>query len=185
MSDLYTRTNAGTSPVLLADVKSYLKQTSTADDGLIQVFIDSATEYGETYTGRAFRKQTWTLLIDAFANRIALNRNPIDAITTVKYLVSDVLTTIVDTVYYLKKNVQCGEILLKEDQDWPTDLDEIEHGIEIIFTTVAYQDINRIKDALYRHVAYLYTNRGDCDVESAGKASGADAIYDLFRIPRV
>ena len=171
MSDLYTRTSAGTSPVELADVKSYMKQTSTADDDLIQVLIDSATEYGEAYTGRAFRAQIWTLLIDAFSDRIALLRNPVGVITTIKYTVSGALTLIADTVYYLKKNVQCGEVLLQEDQDWPTDLDEVEHGIEIIFTTTAYQDINRIKDALYRHIAYLYTNRGDCDAETAGPST--------------
>ena len=147
--------------------------------------IDSATEYGESYTGRAFRVQTWTLLIDSFANRIVLNRNPIDTITTVKYILSGTLTTIASTVYYLKKGVQCAEVLLREDQDWPTDLDEIEHGIEVIFTTVAYRNISQIKDALYRHIAYLYANRGDCDTKSAGKASGADAIYDQFRIARV
>ena len=185
MSDLYTRTSVGTNPVLLADVKAYLKQTATADDTLIQVFIDSAVEYGEAYTGREFRNNTWTLLIDDFADRIVLNKNPVDTITTVKYLLSTVLTTIASSVYYLKKNTQCGEILLSEDQSWPTDLDDIEHGIEIVFTTVVYQELNRIKDALYRHIAYLYTNRGDCEVKAAGKASGADSIYDQFRISRV
>lgn len=185
MSHLYTRTNTAKSPVCLADVKSYLKGPPSADDSLIQILIDSATEYGESYTGRAFRVQTWNLLIDAFAPRIAMNRNPIDAITSVKYLVSSVLTTIATSVYYLKKEVQRGLILLQEDQDWPTDLDEIEHGIEIIFTTIAYKNIDQIKNALYLHIAYLYTNRGDCDAKSAAKASGAEAIYDQFRIARV
>lgn len=185
MADLYERTDAGTSPVSLADVKSYLKITSTSDDTLIQLLIDSATEYGERYTGRAFRTQTWKLLIDAFANRIVLRRDPIDAITSVEYIVGGVLTTIATSVYYLKKGVQCAEVLLQEDQSWPTDLDDVEHGIEIIFTVAAYHDLNSIKDALYRHIAHLYMNRGDCDVKSAGRASGADMIYDQFTIVRV
>lgn len=185
MSHFYTRTETKESPACLAEVKSYLKNPPSADDSLIQVLIDSATEYGESYTGRAFRVQTWTLLIDAFAARITLNRNPIDAITSVSYIVSSVLTPIASSVYYLKQNVQCGEILLQDDQDWPTDMDEIEHGIEIIFTTVAYFKIDQIKDALYRHIAYLYANRGDCSIKDAGEASGADGIYDQMRIARV
>ena len=185
MSNLYTKTAAGTAPIDLATAKSYMKQISTSDDTLINTLIAAAVEYGENYTGRDFTANTWQLLIDDFADRIVLLRNPIDAITTVKYIVGGTLTLIADTVYYMKKGVQCSEILLKEDQEWPDDLDEIEHGIEIIFDTEAYTDINLIKDALLRHVAHLYTNRGDCDVKSAGAESGADALYNQIRISRV
>lgn len=184
-NDLYTRTGVGANPVLLADVKSYLKQTSTSDDVLIQTLIDSAVEYGEAYTGRDFRANTWTLLIDAFTDRIVLRRNPVDAISSVKYLLSTVLTTIATSVYYLKKGVQCAEILLQDGETWPSDLDNIEHGIQIVFTTVAYRNLDQIKDALYRHINHLYHNRGDCDTKSAAELSGADTIYNQFRIARV
>lgn len=185
MSDLYTRTSISKNPVLLNDVKSYLKNPPSSDDTLIQILIDGCIEYGESYTRRDFRINTWQLLIDDFKDRILLRRNPINTILSVKYLVNDILLTVPISIYYLKKGVQSSEILLKKNQSWPTDLDEIEHGIEIIFTTTAYRDLNIIKDALYRHIAHLYTNRGDCDVKSASNISGASIIYDQFRVARI
>jgi len=43
-----------------------MKVTSNAEDTLIQSLIDSATEWGENYTGRDFRDNQWKLLLDSF-----------------------------------------------------------------------------------------------------------------------
>lgn len=194
MSDLYVLKTAGTVPVLLDHMKAYMKVTASADDDLITSMLSSATTWGENYTGREFRANTWTLFTDEFADRMGLMRAPVASITSVKYLVSDVLTAIADTVYYLKKNLQFAEVLLKEDQAWPTDTDAREHAIEIEFVTETYRDVDAIKTAIMRHVAYWYSNRGDCAASSgsagcscgdAAKGSGVTAIYDQFRIDRV
>jgi uncharacterized phiE125 gp8 family phage protein len=193
MSDLYVLKTAGAVPVLLADMKLYMKVTAAADDDLITSMLAAATTWGENYTGREFRANTWTLLTDDFSDRMCLYRAPVATITTIKYLVSDVLTTIANTVYYLKKNLQFAEILLKEDQLWPTDIDAREQAIEIEFVTESYRDTDAIATAIMRHVAYWYKNRGDCGSSSsagcscgdAAKGSGVTAIYDQFRIDRV
>lgn len=186
MSDLYVLKTPGTVPVDVAVMKAYMKVTTTADDGLITSMLSAATTWGENYTGREFRANTWTLLTDVFADRVCLDRAPVATITTVKYLVDTVLTTIANTVYYLKKNLQFAEILLQEDQSWPTDLDDREHGIEIEFVTESYRDIDAIATAIKRHVSYWYSNRGDCsDCKTAAEGSGVAMIYDQFRIDRV
>ena len=186
MSDLYTLKTAGSVCVSLTEMKSYLKGPASADDALISSMLVAANTWGQNYTGREFTANTWTLLTDAFADRICLNRAPVDTITFVKYLVSGSQVTIATTVYYLKNNLQFSEILLQEDQSWPTDLDEIEHGIEIEFVTEAYRDSDAIKTAIMRHVAFWYQNRGDCsNCADAAKGSGVTVIYDQFRIDRV
>lgn len=186
MSVFYELQSYGASPLILADAKAFMKITSTTDNDLITSMIDSVTVYGEKYTGREFRANTWRLLLDDFSDRIEICRNPIATITHIKYLVSGSQVTIATSVYYLKKMIQAGLILLNDDQSWPTDLDEIEQGIEIEFVTEAYdQAPDQILDALKRHLAHLYINRGDCDTKSAGAASGAHAIYDQFSIARV
>ena len=183
---VYQRVSAAASPVLLATMKSYLKITTTADDTLIQSMIDAATEWGEKYTGRDFRAITWDLLLDCFTDRIELRRDPVASITSVQHLVSDSLVTVASTVFYLKKLVQSSEILLNEDQEWPTDTDNREQTIEIRFVTEGFQCQESIIDGIQRHVAMWYRNRGDCpDVKTSAKNAGVTAIYDQFRISRV
>ena len=186
MSDFYSIKSQEASPLKRSEASSFMKVTSTSENDLIQSIIDAATQWGENYTGRDFRVKDWVLLTDSFANRINLNRSQIESITSVKHLVSTVLTTVSDSVYYLKKLTQCSEILLVDGQEWPTDTDEREQAIEIEFKTLGYDCNSEIIEALKRHVAFLYTNRGDCpDVSKAAMQSGATFIYDQFRIPRV
>ena len=183
---IYKRVSVATSPVLLAAMKSYLKITTTSDDTLIQSMIDAATEWGEKYTGRDFRAITWDLLLDCFTDRIELRRDPVASITTVKHLVSGSLVTVASTVFYLKKLVQSSEILLNEDQEWPTNTDNREQAIEIRFVTEGFECQDSIIDAIRRHVAFWYRNRGDCpDVKNSAKNAGVTPIYDQFRISRV
>ncbi len=183
---IYNQESVEPSPVDLATMKSYLKITATADDTLIQSMIDAATEWGEKYTGRDFRAITWDLLLDCFTDRIGLRRDPVDSITTVKHLVSGSLVTVSNTVYYLKKLVQSSEILLNEDQEWPTDTDDREQAIEIRFVTKGYRCQDSIIDAIERHVAFWYRNRGDCpNVKGSAEKAGVTVIYDQFRISRV
>lgn len=70
MSQIYELVSFGTSPVTLADMKTWLKFSGVtlpaAEDTLIQALIDTATEWGEKYTGREFRANQWKLLIDGF-----------------------------------------------------------------------------------------------------------------------
>jgi len=183
---VYQRVSVAASPVSLADMKSYLKITTTADDALIQAMIDAATEWGEKYTGRDFRAITWDLLLDCFTDRIELRRDPVASVTTVKHLVDAVLVTVPAATYYLKKLTQSSEILLNEDQEWPTDTDNREQAIEIRFVTEGFQCQESIIEAIKRHVAFWYRNRGDCaDCKGSAEGAGVTIIYDQFRISRV
>jgi len=195
-------------------MKSFLKVTTTTEDTLIQALIDSATEWGEKYTGREFRANTWELLLDAFSDfgnsserfqyqyvssnlaygcgrfateRIELKRDPVDTITDIMYLNDASGTSTVSVAdYYLKKLTQSSEILLFDDKDWPTDVAEREQAITVLFVTKAYRCLNEIQNAIKLHVSNLYTNRGDCScTELNAKESGATLFYDQFRISRV
>lgn len=186
MSKVYELKTAGASPLSVDDAKVFMKVSSATDDALIASLINATTEWGQKYTGREFTANIWTLLLDEFTTRITLNRDPVASVTTVKYLVSSTLTTVSDTAYYLKKLVQCSEILLEEDKEWPTDIDNREQAIKIEFVTKSYYCTNEILEALKRHVAFLYSNRGDCpDIKEAANESGVTFMYDQFRISRV
>lgn len=215
MSQIYELISFGTSPVSLADMKTWIKKTTPDEDILLQSLIDSATEWGEKYTGRDFRANQWKLLLDSFEDiqnsseqfqhdhlnrggnlvslnsfrvndRIELKRDPVDVIDSVQHLVSTVLVPVDAADYYVKKLTQSSEILLFDGKEWPADTDDREQAIEVLFTTKAYRCLNEIINAIKLHVSNLYTNRGDCsDSADAASESGATRIYDQFRISRV
>jgi len=182
---LYTLVSADPIPITLDVVKKYMKLTTDKDDQVITDIIEVAVVWGEKYTGKSFRPHTWNLLLDEFADRMELRKSLVDAITSVKYLVDASLSTVSSAVYYLKQGHQFSEVLLAYDQTWPTDADIIEHAVEIIFTTEAYRNPEVIDVGLRKHITHLYENRGDNDIGSAAKLSGATFIYDQFTTPRI
>ena len=200
MSDFYVLTTAGTVPVTVIEAKSHLRipETLKVDDDLLTAFLASASDFAEKYTGRELRANSWTLFLDAFADRICLRRDPVDTITSVKYLDDTSPTpgeqTVPASVYYLKKGVQASEVLLQPDQEYldgltpATTLNEREQSVEIEFATVAHRCLAQAKLGILRHVAFMYENRGDCDPVDAAdtaKRSGASILYNQIRISRV
>lgn len=184
-TDVYKLVSSLPGPVTLAVMKDFLKITSTADDALIQSMLDAATEWGEKVTGRDFRAITWDLLLDCFATRIPLRRDPVASIAMVEHLVDAALVTVPSAIFYLKKLVQSSEILLNEGKDWPTDTDNREQVIKIRFVTEGFRCQDSIKEAIQRHVALWYRNRGDCaDVEISAKRAGVNSIYGQFTVQR-
>lgn len=186
---LYKLTETGNNPISLKDAKGYLKIDDTADDTVIRLLLTAVIEYAEQLTGRDYRTNTWKLFLDNFEDRICLRKSPVDAITLVQYTLAGTLTTIVNTVYVLKIGHQFSEVLLQDEQEWPTDGDDVEttneHTIEITFTTEIPRHISEAKLAMLQHLAFFYQNRGDCDVRTAAEQSGADKLYDHFRIERI
>lgn len=182
---VYQLKTAGISPLSLADAKTYLKVSSNLDDDLIQSLIDTATEWGQKYTGREFTNNTWLALMNCFTDRINLRRDPVDVINSITYLVSAVITTVATDTHYLVKNNQTSDIVLEEGKQWPTNGDSKENSYVVDFTTKEYYCTNEILTSLQRHVSYMYSNRGDCDTKSAAQSSGVDLIYNQFRITRI
>lgn len=181
----YTLNDSGTLPITLDEAKSYLRVETATDDVIIQEMIAAVVQFAERYTGRDMRIKTWQLVLDCFEDRILLRKSQIASITSIKYTVSGSLATIADTVYYLKAGYQFSEILLQEDQVWPTDMDEVEAGIQIIFVTQIPRYIEQYTIGALEHLAFLYQNRGDCEVNAAALKSGATEKYDQGRIQRI
>lgn len=195
MGQVYVRTDPGPPPVTVTEAKDHLRLHSDADDEILTQLLHTATEAVEAYTRRDVRANTYNLLLDEFEDRICVRRDLVDAITSVSYTVSSSPVVVSSSVYYLRRDVQSSEILLQEDQVWPTDGDIREQGITIVFTTTTPAYLVEVaKSAVLRIVAHLYENRGDVDPVSSGmsvtrsdivRKSGAGAILDQFRISRV
>lgn len=185
LSYRYELSDSGDLPITLKQAKDYLKIDGKDDNQVIQDLLATAVQFGEGYTGRDFRISTWLLFVDCFEDRILLRKAQVASITKVEYLVSAAFITVASSVYYLKPGHGFSEILLADGEIWPTDIDTIEAGIKIEFKTQVPRSIEQLKTGVYKHLAFLYQNRGDCDEDAAAKKSGATEQYDQVRIARI
>lgn len=191
MADVYKLLDAGTLPVSTVQFKDYIRvpQSMVSQDSVITTMLASAVAWGERYTRREFRDNTYTLTMDAFPTTICLRRDPVASITSIVYKIDDVDTTVDASTYYLLKGVQTSSIVLNDGEVWPADGDETTIGllgsIVVTFETEPFSCEGEIKLAIMQHTANLWAERGDCTVASAAKDSGATGIYDGFRVARI
>lgn len=188
-TQFYNLLTLGTSQITLAEMKSYLRVTNTVDDSLITNMIATATNWGENYTGRSFNVEDYSLAIYNFTSIIEIRRSPVDAVTSIDYIDTDGNAQVVSTdVYYVKRQRQWSYIILKDGQEWPTDVRDQIDSIDIKFSTTTMQPNlqNLANEAVIRTVAYWYRNRGDCsNCNCAAINAGVTGIYDQFRIVRI
>lgn len=191
----YTVTSAPASyPITLDEVKDYLRLDAgdTSEDALLNLLIETASDYFVEYTGVYLINTGFKTFRDCFCYDFSLKKSRLQSVTAVNYYNSDnVLTLIPNTVYANTFEYFYSKVYVLDNQSWPTDLGRPLQGIEIDFIVGFGDDASlvpsKIKLALLQHIAMMYANRGDCI--SAGNCgcstylpATAKAIYNLFRI---
>jgi len=107
----------------LADAKTHLRVSGTADDAYITALIAAATGAVETETGRALGEQTWIEYLDAFpyGREIRLQRPPLKSVTAVKYYDGDnVEQTLAASKYTVHAQNEPARVELNDGETWPT-----------------------------------------------------------------
>lgn len=183
---MYQLISEGASPLSLAETKAYLKVTSSSQDDIIQRIISTAVEYGERYTGRQFRANTWALTVADFPDCFRLIKPPVASVTSITRLVAGVPVSVPAVDYYLVKHPFYGAVAPSSGAAWPMDQDNRQDAVVVTFVSAPFANMQIVKSALLRHIAQMYSDRGDCgDVCTAGIESGAHALYNAIRIPRI
>lgn len=174
-------------PLTLAEVKDYVKvdTADTLQDDFLCALIDAATDCGEKYTGRDFINRTYTTFRDTFHDCFQLRRSRVSDVTSIKFLLNDVLTTVPTTVWGFTDVNDFPDIFLKEDQVWPTDVDNVPQAIEIVFIAGFGADNTAIpadiKQAMLANILFMFDNRGDCPTDGALPAI-TKTLYNKIRI---
>lgn len=118
-----------TTPVSLAEAKAHLRfnATDTAQDALLQIYVDAATDYAEQFLGRALIDQTWEMAIDAFpVAEIKIPKPPLIEVISVSYSDPGGLTQVVSVSdYYVDNYSEPGWIVPQGNLTWPTTLSAI------------------------------------------------------------
>lgn len=180
--------------ITVAEARAQLKLGTDADTALdteLTLMIGAVTAAAEKYTRRDFITRTYTSYRDRLYGDVILRRNPVQSVTSLKYYKGGVLTLISDTLYYVTAEPDgYPHIALYDGNTWPSDVDERQQAIQIIFKC-GYGDAeanipSALRMSMLEHVAQLWTHRGDNDFPGlAGDAKPpaiARALYDKYRI---
>ena len=190
---------------------------TTAFDPVLNLIIPAVTKNAERYTKRDFIAKTYTTLRDGFYedipgvyeyprypsiysfdhndNPLQLRRTPTTSIVSINYLNIDEVVTLVDSsVYYLTQTSGSDFSLVLPVDQWPNDVlrDRLQ-TVTIEFVAgwadaAAFQEQwNDLYLAMLTHMAYAFTNRGDCSVAQGCQCASAPAealmVYGQYLIP--
>lgn len=146
------------------------------DDDLVTIYMSTAREWCEAYTGLALAPTTVQIALDAFpSGTLTLESGPVLGNITVNYLDTDgVEQTFGDSFYMLDTNAQIPVLRLLPDQAWPATQNvagAVVVQYDIGFSTDSDSPIsnpipNSIKAAILLLTSHLYKNR-DSTTEQA------------------
>lgn len=200
-------------PVLLDDVKTFLRIDTTADDDMLDGFIAAATRIIEKYLKRKLITQTWDLFMDCFPKEYRFDslqegvtegklseylhgfdeiKIPLFPLQSVTYLKTfdddDAEYTMSNTEYQVDTVSEPGRIALRNDSTWPTTVLRPLNGVQIRFVCgygSSGADVpNELRQAIMQTVGYFYSNRGCSETEDSIPKS-ALALMQAYRVFRI
>ncbi len=176
----------------LDTVKLYLRLdvADTGEDSILTLFVDTAVELFEKYTGRTLFQTTFRTFRDQFFSRqFVLIRAPLVTFLTFDYIKNGILTPVDPSIFYTTNEDPYSRIILKVDEVFPTDIDIEKQAIQITFIAGIADNSNvypnDIKIGLLQLIAFLYENRGDCNLATLGVEklpASSVAIFNKYRI---
>lgn len=152
----WTQTTPSVEPVTLAEAKSHLRVTGTAEDVYLHQLIQGAREQVEGWTGRALITRTVTLDLDAWEARspVQLMFPPVASITSVTGYDNDGNTTVVSSSnYYLSGSQELVEA--PNTSGWMEDAERRYWGLRVVYSAGYGAGAESVPYALRRAILTL------------------------------
>lgn len=146
-------------PVSLDEARAHCK-ADTADDTLLQVYLDAAVAHvdgAEGVLGRCLVTQTWDYKLDAFPETIKVPLPILASVTSISYVDADGDTQTMSASDYRVS----GQRITPGDAGWPA-TDDVTHAVTVRFVAgygLAVAVPAAIKAAILLYVGDLYANR--------------------------
>lgn len=175
-------------PLTLAEVKEWLMIPDgvTEQDNVLTSLIIATRIFFESYTNRILINTTFRHYGNCFAQSMEYARGPLQSLVNFLYLVDGNFIP-VPNVYQVLDEPFYWRIIFSQFQNIPENKDDninIYQGIITDFVAGygnSQSDIPEdIKVGLYNHIAFLYENRGDCEISSC--ASCEDTLPPVSRM---
>lgn len=190
---LRIQTPADALPLKLQDAKLHCRVIADVsdvspcpEDDLLEALIGAATLDAEHMMGRAVMQQKWQVTLDAFAPSIDLQRPPVTAIDSIKYVdTAGVLQTLPTTDYqFVGASDYTARVVPAYGKAWPATRAQPE-AVQIVFSC-GYADAasvpELIKAWIKLRVGALYENREAWSVGQAIEPNDhVDRLLDRYR----
>jgi uncharacterized phiE125 gp8 family phage protein len=123
-------------PVSLTELQAAIYGYNTDDNDLLTIYIQTARELFELYTGLAIIEQTWQLFLPAFPNHIRLPKQPHRSISSITYYdTAGAQQTLSTDVYRISPT---GILTEKIGQYYPATEDSRVDAVTITYTAGIY-----------------------------------------------
>lgn len=191
--DYVLKTPAAVTAITVTELKeqAILDVSDTSQDTYLTGLIKTVTSYAESSMRRDIINKTYTAHINSFpsysSQGIELQRGKLQSITSVKYYIDTVLTTLSSATYYTTTSENYGSIYLVDGNSWPT-ADTRQQSVQIEFVAgfgaTATTVPDDIKLALKEHATFLFQSRGDTADGGFNEKIPAisKAIYESYKI---
>ena len=178
-------------PISLEDAKAQARVTDDANDTQLDTYIMVAREAAEAYMGRGLLTQTWTLVLEGWANVIPLPMaaplqndavaNPSTAVIVKYYDEDGTLQTLATTVYDVDTVTRPGTVTLKPEQSWPSVQSGRRKGVIEITYVVGWTSADlipeRIKQGIRQYVTYLDLDRDGMEIRALDALQAAERCW--------
>lgn len=171
--------------ISLPDLKIYLKLDSSyeVDDNLLLLLTRSAINLAEKAMNRHLLTRVYEQLRDSFDGDLTLRRGGFQSVEKIECLVDGVYQELDAENYKINSKKIFGEIYCLDNVP---SFDNDPEAIKITFK-VGYGDSpedipEEIKIAIMQHIAFLYSNRGDCTNVEMKIPAACQAIYSSYEI---
>lgn len=162
-----------------SEMKDHSRVDLSADDDLIDTYIQAARYQAEEMTRRSFLETTWELVLDDWPidDVLPIPRPPLRSIDSIDYTDEDGgSNTFSSSDYLVITNSLPGRVVLDNTTDWPTDDLEPYGGITVTFkagygadSTDGRSDVpDPIRQAVRMMVAHFYENRESVVIGTTG-----------------
>jgi uncharacterized phiE125 gp8 family phage protein len=187
-------TPPATTAVSTSEVKAHCRVTTSDEDTLLAIYLDSATSHIEQILQRKLITQTWKMYLDYWPSQIETLFGNLQSVTHVKYTDIDGTTATLSSSLYTVDTVSVpGRIVLKNGQSWPSVTLNAVNPIEVQFVTgygAAAAVPQDVRNALLLTVGHLYENRENYVISErilpgvVEIPKTANALLQCHRVPR-
>lgn len=182
------RTTPASNTPWLTDIKSHLKIETTAEDTLLQLYINAAVDYVENVGRRSLLAQKWTLTLDSFPSTavIQLYNGPVTAVDTFTTYALDNVPDTTFTDYVV--DTAGDRILLTNGYTWPVNL-RPHAAVAIEYSTGYGAAVANVPPLLAQAVRMLvgkwHINRDEACQVTAEMAMGVSDLISVYRPRRL
>jgi len=168
IKDYILITPANSEPITLDEVKQRLRLVGNSDfDSELTRLITVAREMCERITGRDLINKTYKGFLDYYCNQVEFRKSKLQSISSIKYYLDNVLTTVSPAKYYFTNSSDYSQLVFTEDFTTDNRLQVIEIEFIAGYGTTASTVPVSLKEAMLSFIDWLFNNNGDCTNEDS------------------